>query len=242
MNRNRNKQKTKSYNKRSYYSRSKRGKKKGLGSMGSEGSSNPNSTKQKAIQATKSTLLDMVFGLAFGSVAGGIIGKPSVIVGAGVTGYGHYKNNSLARAFGIGMMAGANIFGVKSQAGFKLKEHYKKDAIKERLDLAIENLKSKFFLDSLGKNKSASGNKSGMEGLVGLEGLAEAYLNMQKMAQDPSYALDPNNAQSMLNLQALDALKQQVEQSGMQYQKQMNGLEGKADTGEDFIVISEPIY
>jgi hypothetical protein len=239
MSSNRNKQKSKSYNKRSYYSRSKRGKRKGLGSTEQTGKANPNAQKQKALQAGKATILDVVFGLALGSVAGGIIGKPSVIVGIGVTGYGHYKNNSLARAFGIGMMAGANIFGVKSQTGFKLKEYYKKDAIKERLDLAIENLKSKFFLDSLGKNKSASANKSGMEGL---DGLAEAYLNMQKMAQDPSYASDPANAQTMLNLQALDTLKQQVEQSGMQYQKQMNGLEGKADTGEEFTIISDPIY
>ena len=48
---------------------------------------------------------DLVIGVIGGGIVGALIGKTSLLIGAAVTGIGHYANNRLASIFGFGMMA-----------------------------------------------------------------------------------------------------------------------------------------
>lgn len=68
--------------------------------------------KNTAIETVK----DVVIGVVGGGLVGAAIGKPSFLVGLGVTGMGHYTGHRLASLFGVGLMA-ANGFQNKSVSG-----------------------------------------------------------------------------------------------------------------------------
>ena len=57
--------------------------------------------KDSVIQTGK----DLLIGVIGGGIAGAVIGKSSLLIGAGVTGYGHFAQKPMISTFGIGMMA-----------------------------------------------------------------------------------------------------------------------------------------
>jgi hypothetical protein len=156
--------------------------------------------KNTAIETVK----DLAIGVVGGGLAGAAIGKPSFLVGLGVTGMGHYTGNHLATLFGIGLMA-ANGFHSKSVSGM---DGLSIDAVKERVTAYSHNLKEKLYLDKvpfLNHNKGESA--SGIDGL--------------QFFQHPN----ESGAYRELNneLAALDQIEHQIEQSGLDHM-QMTGI------------------
>jgi len=158
--------------------------------------------KNTAIETVK----DVVVGVVGGGLVGAAIGKPSFLVGLGVTGMGHYTGHRLASLFGVGLMA-ANGFQNKSVSGV---DGLSMDAVKERVTAYSQNLKEKLYLDKvpfLNKNK-ASETTNGMGEL-----------------QFFNHANDMNGAYNELHneLAALDHIERQIENSGIAHM-QMTGI------------------
>ena len=80
------------------------------------------------------TIKDVVIGVVAGGVAGSAIGRASLIVGAAVTGLGHYYKSRLASVFGVGMMA-AN--------GFQQTNEQMKGTPKEGMEGVLEGAKER---------------------------------------------------------------------------------------------------
>jgi hypothetical protein len=158
--------------------------------------------KNTAIETAK----DVIVGVVGGGLVGAAIGKPSFLVGLGVTGMGHYTGHRLASLFGVGLMA-ANGFQNKSVSGV---DGLSIDAVKERVTAYSHNLKEKLYLDKvpfLNKNKEVESTN----------GMGEL-----QFFHHPS---DMNGAYNELNneLSALNHIERQIERSGMAHM-QRNGI------------------
>jgi len=155
----------------------------------------------------KNTLMetgkDLLVGVIGGGLVGAAIGKPSLGVGLILTGVGHYSENRLATLFGIGLMA-SNGF----QVGKGINGLEGLEGVKERIQAYKENFSEKLYLDKIVKKKA--GGTSGFG--------------------DVQYF---NYAESMGELAALDAIEDQVAESGMQHlqmsgsEEDFSGLEGQ---------------
>jgi hypothetical protein len=144
----------------------------------------------------KNTLLetgkDLLVGVIGGGLAGAAIGKPSLLIGLGITGTGHYFDNRLATMFGIGMMA-SNGFQNKSVNGLEGIE-----GIKERLSAYKESFSEKLFIDKLIKKKAESAS-----GFGDLQ-----YFNYQN---------EINGDEDLRgDLAAFETIERQIEESGRQ--------------------------
>lgn len=169
--------------------------------------------KNTAIETVK----DVAIGVVGGGLAGAAIGKPSFLVGLGVTGIGHYMGNHLATLFGVGLMA-ANGFQNKSVSGV---DGLSIDAVKERVSAYGSTLKEKLYLDKvpfLNKNKEESANGIGALQFFQHPNDARAYNEL-------------NN-----ELAALDQIERQIEMSGLEHMEMtgigMGDMEGYDDVGE----------
>lgn len=178
-------------------------------------------TRSETKGDAKNTAIETVKDVAIvvgGGLAGAAIGKPSFLVGLGITGIGHYTGNPIAAMFGVGLMA-ANGFTNKSVSGV---DGLSMDAVKERLTAYGHDLKEKLYLDKvpfLNKNKEAS-----TDGIGDLQ-----------FFQHPN---DMRGAYHELNneLAALDRIERQIEDSGLRHM-QMTGIgigdmDGYDETGE----------
>lgn len=120
-----------------------------------EGFNNPDATKgdwQSTLALTGVTVL-VALG---GGVAGAALGKPALLVGAGVTGAGHYTGNRLATMLGLSMMAsGGFLSGNKTVNGIK-----GLDGAKERIKQFKYELTQKLYLDKIKKKKPDEGKKA----------------------------------------------------------------------------------
>lgn len=167
--------------------------------------------KATAIQTGK----DLLIGVIGGGIAGAIVGKPALLIGVGVTGYGHYANKPTLTTFGIGMMASSGFStatnGVDGVDGFSIED------VKTRVMNFKDSFTSKLFLDKFIKPKT-------QETTNGI-GAVQYYDYPQENKE--------------LDLSALDRLKAQVVQSGIDYKKSMQGLEYTTDRNQE---IAKPIY
>ena len=160
------------------------------------------------------TLKDVVIGVVAGGVAGSAIGRASLVIGAAVTGLGHYYKSRLASVFGVGMMA-AN--------GFQQTDEQMKGTTKDGLEGTLEGAKErvmnfkdsfsqKLFLDKILKSKKQEEKKDDTKG-VG----------------DVQYFTYPENkelgegSQQELDLTALDRLEKQIAESGKNFVKRNEG-------------------
>jgi hypothetical protein len=104
--------------------------------------------KNTAIETVK----DIVVGVLGGGIVGSAIGKASLVIGAVVTGIGHYTKSRLTSIFGIGLMA-ANGFQKSDTTppvnGTDEKEKDMLDGVKDRVMTFKENFQQKLFLDKL---------------------------------------------------------------------------------------------
>ncbi len=154
-------------------------------------------TKGNVKNTVLETGKDLLVAVLGGGLIGSAIGRPSLAVGLITTGTGHYTQNRLLTLLGIGMMA-ANGFQ-KSKAVNGLEGL---DGVKERLMAYKENFSEKLYLDKIIKQKSAA---------------AAAATNGFGELQYFNYNNDLNGG-----LNALNAIEDQLIESGMQFQ-QMSG-------------------
>lgn len=103
----------------------------------------------------KNTLIetgkDLLVGVIAGGLAGSAIGKPSLIAGAGITAFGHYRGSRLLSLFGIGMMA-ANGFQTATVSGVE----EGMEGVKDRVMAFKNSFTQKMYLDKIMKKKTAT--------------------------------------------------------------------------------------
>lgn len=162
--------------------------------------------KDSAIQTGK----DLLIGVIGGGIAGAVIGKSSLLIGAAVTGYGHYAEKPTVATFGIGMMAASGFnAGTNSTQGI---DGFSKEDMKARLMNFKDSFTSKLFLDKILKKKQKT-----EEGTKGV-GAVETYTYPQESKE--------------LDFSALNRLENQILQSGAEYQKSVQGMTEEEETPE----------
>ena len=141
--------------------------------------------KKTAIETGK----DILIGVVGGGITGVILGKPSLLIGAGVTGYGHFADKPFARTFGMGMMMGGGM-NVANSAMNGLTA----DEIKDRVMKFKDGFFSKLYLDKVFKKATPP-------------------------AQQKTPTENATNGFGELDLSELTKFEQQVLQSGADFQK-----------------------
>lgn len=101
----------------------------------------PEEKPEKWKDTAKGVGTDLLVGVLGGGLAAATIGKPAFLVGLVISGYGHYTENKVISALGLGMMASGTMtaFNGKTQA----------PNLPDRLKEFQEELKRKLFLDKL---------------------------------------------------------------------------------------------
>ena len=186
------------------------------------------STGAKVEDAATELGKDIVIGVIGGGVAGAVLGRLSFVVGAAVTGVGHFAKNRIASALGLGMMASGTY---QTMSGMSGKPTSGLDGVKERLMALKDDMKKRIFLDKVLKAKEKKEEKTE----EGTNGLGQVQ-----------YFTYPNTEDSMgaVEMNELDKIQQQIQASAMKY-NQVNGIEvdllsGEEDMGE--VEPSEIIY
>lgn len=167
--------------------------------------------KESVIQTGK----DLLIGVIGGGIAGAVIGKPSLLIGVGITGYGHYAKKPTLTTFGIGMMAASGFNAGTTTQGI---DGFSAEDVKARIKSFKESFASKLFLDKIIKKKT----EDGANGV----GAVQYY--------------DYPHENKELDFSALDRLQNQIVQSGIDYKKTMQGLESRSRTEEK--EPAKPIY
>ena len=157
-------------------------------------------TGEKVKESIVQTGKDLLIGVIGGGIAGAVIGKPSLLIGAGVTGYGHYAKKPTLTVFGIGMMAASGFnSGVNSTQGI---DGFSAEDVKARIKNFKDSFTSKLFLDKIIKKKTSDGTNG--------IGAVQYY--------------EYPNENKELDFSALDRLQNQIVQSGIDYKKNMQGI------------------
>jgi hypothetical protein len=167
-------------------------------------------TKDNIKNSALETGKDLLIGVIGGGVAGAAIGKPSLLIGIGLTGAGHFTDNHLLKLFGIGLMAANGFQKSKSVNGL---EGLDKQAILNRIQAYKDNFSEKLFIDKLTGKRSANAEST--------NGIGEL--------QFFNYPNDVNGAYG--ELAALEDLEQQIAQSGLD-QMQISGMGEFGEFGE----------
>ena len=162
---------------------------------------------------------DLVVGVIGGGVAGAVLGRLSFIVGAAVSGVGHYAKSRIASALGLGMMASGTYQTISGMNG---KPAEGLQGVKERLLALKDDMKKRIFLDKVLKAKEKKDEKTDENGTNGL-GQAQ-------------YFVYPNTEESMgeLDMSVLDKIHEDIQN------KATNGLNGEEEMG--IVEPSEKIY
>jgi hypothetical protein len=154
----------------------------------------------------KNTLIetgkDLLIGVIGGGLVGSAIGKPSLAIGIGVTGLGHFMGNRLISLAGIGMMA-ANGFQTKTVSGVE----DGMEGIKDRMMAFKDSFSQKLYLDKILKKKATTP----VTGFGDLQ-----YFNY---------------ANEVAGLAALNNVEEQIENSAMARLQMNGGNMGAADEG-----------
>ncbi len=177
------------------------------------------STGAKVKDAATELGKDLVVGVIGGGVAGAVLGRLSFIVGAAVSGVGHYAKSRVASALGLGMMASGTYQTISGMNG---KPAEGLQGVKERLLALKDDMKKRIFLDKVLKAKEKKDDKADENGTNGLGQV--------------QYFVYPNTEESMgeLDMSALDKIHQSIQNSAT------NGLNGEEEMG--IVEPSEKIY
>ena len=172
------------------------------------------STGEKMKDAATELGKDIVVGVIGGGVAGAALGRLSFLVGAAVSGVGHFAKSRLASALGLGMMASGTYQTVSGMNG---KPAEGLEGVKERLLALKDDMKKRVFLDKVLKAKAPKTEENGTNGLGQVQ-----------------YFVYPNSEESMgkLDMSALDKFHEQIQNHAT------NGLNGEMEMLEP----SEKIY
>lgn len=146
---------------------------------------------------------DLVIGAIGGGFIGSAIGKPSLLIGIGVTGAGHFMGSRLISLLGIGMMA-AN--GFQSQTSVSGIDDNSLLGVKDRVIAFKNTFSQKLFIDKfLAKKVDSSAAAATVAGIGDLQ-----YFNY---------------ANEIAGIEELSNVEDQIETSAMS-RLQMNGLIG----------------
>lgn len=105
---------------------------------------------------------DILIGGLGGSLAGALAGRSSLLIGAVVTGAGHFFGSPGAAMFGVGMMASG---GYQTVAGLNGVEKDGLEGVKERFKNFQSNLKRQLFLDKIKPKKKEAVTDEGTNGM-----------------------------------------------------------------------------
>jgi hypothetical protein len=157
---------------------------------------------------------DLVVGVIGGGVAGAVLGRLSFIVGAAVSGVGHYAKSRIASALGLGMMASGTYQTISGMNG---KPAEGLQGVKERLLALKDDMKKRIFLDKVLKAKEPKEETTDTKTTNGLGQV--------------QYFVYPNTEESMgeLDMSVLDKIHESIQA------KATNGLNGEEEMG-----IAEP--
>jgi hypothetical protein len=182
------------------------------------------STGTKVKDAATELGKDIVVGVIGGGVAGAVLGRLSFVVGAAVTGVGHFAKSRIASALGLGMMASGTY---QAMSGMNGKPASGLDGVKERLLALKDDMKKRIFLDKVLKAKEKKEEKTE----EGTNGLGQVQ-----------YFVYPNSEESMgeVEMNELDKIQQQIQASAMKY-NQVNGIEVDLLSGEEDMGEVEPL-
>ena len=181
------------------------------------------STGAKVKDAATELGKDLVVGVIGGGIAGAVLGRLSFVVGAAVTGVGHYAKSRIASALGLGMMASGTY---QAMSGMNGKPTSGLAGVKERLLALKDDMKKRIFLDKVLKAKEKKEEKTD----EGTDGLGQVQ-----------YFVHPNSEESMgaVEMNELDKIQQQIQESGMKY-NQVNGVEVDLLSGEEEVGEVDP--
>lgn len=178
-------------------------------------------TKGKGKETVYKTLAHVGVAVIGGGLVTAIIGKPSFLLGLGLTGLGYYKDISWLAPLGIGMMASSHLVPNESNtgvSGFNLKQET--ENAKSRLMSFKDSLLSKTYIDKVIKPKATSKSSANrtteipaMEETTEGFGSVEANLNVL------------NQIEKQLVSSAMEIQNQRKEQSTQGFNDEMNGLD-----------------
>jgi hypothetical protein len=171
-------------------------------------------TKGNAQNTAIETVKDIVLCVLGGGLLGAAIGKPSLVIGLGVTGAGHYTGNRAATMLGLGIMAANGFQNNKSVNGM---DGFDVASVKNRIMTYKNNFAGKLYLDKIMPGKTPANEDT--------NGFGEL--------QFFSYPNDVNGAGDELSgeLSALDRIERQLEESGMEHM-QVTGLDDIGEVGK----------
>jgi len=179
------------------------------------------STKGKGKETIYKTLAHVGVAVIGGGLATVVIGKPSFLVGLGLTGYGYYKDISWLAPLGIGMMASSHLVPNESnppKSGFSVKQEI--EDVKDRFTSLKESLLSKTYIDKIYKPKATSNSSANrtmeipaMEETTNGFGSVDANLNVL------------NQIEQQLVSSAMEIQNQRKNQSTQGFNDEMNGLD-----------------
>ena len=164
------------------------------------------STGEKVKDAATELGKDIVVGVIRGGVAGAALGRLSFLVGAAVSGVGHFAKSRIASALGLGMMASGTYQAVSGMNG---KPAEGLDGVKERLLALKDDMKKRVFLDKVLKAKEPKTEENATNGLGQVQ-----------------YFVYPNTEESMgeLDMSVLDDIHKAIQNNAT---KDVNGLNGE---------------
>ena len=178
-------------------------------------------TKGKGKESVYKTLANVGVAVIGGGLVTAIIGKPSFLLGLGLTGLGYYKDISWLAPLGIGMMASSNLVSNESNtgvSGFNLKQET--ENAKSRLKSFGSSLLSKTYIDKVIKPKATSKSSANrtietpvMEETTEGFGSVEANLNVL------------NQIEKQLVSSAMEIQNQRKEQSTQGFNDEVNGID-----------------
>ncbi len=157
-------------------------------------------------------LRDIAIGVIGGGLASAILGRYAFVLGLGITGYGHYSQNKMLSALGLGMMAS----GTFSALTGKHQDDKKSisEQVTERVGAFRSEMKRKLWLDYFERKKQTK--QSGDPSVNGLQGKEQGFFTEQAMTdtsqQEEQRAIDPQDFPE-LNEAEKSYLEQKVDQA-----------------------------
>lgn len=152
---------------------------------------------------------DILIGGLGGSLAGAVAGRSSLLIGAVVTGAGHYFGSPSAAMFGVGMMASG---GYQTISGLSGTEKDGFEGVKERFTNFQNNLKRQLFLDKIIKKKSTETDQETTNGVGNVK-----------------YFQSENEEVSGLDYSEANRIQEQINESARQFESQEKQFSGADD-------------
>ncbi len=176
-------------------------------------SGTPTAIAQETKGNIKSSLMetgkDLLIGVIGGGVAGAVIGRASLILGAGVTLASYYFGSREAAMFGVGMMA-ANGFQKMTGTVNGPEENLEGlDGVKDRLLTFKDTFSQKLWLDKIIKKKTDAKPTNGL-------GEVQYFTYPQQESL-------PVGEVGEIDLSALDKIEEQIKQQAQQTVKPVSG-------------------